>query len=96
MARTKKTARKICKAFIPNIESKKIEGQDSPRAVYWVNNRIALLYTFKYLYLVDVTQSFKKLKIIKDFTKLENDNQDDNLLALYSNNIREVSVFQKH
>ena len=93
MARTKKTARRVCKAYIPNIENKKIEGQDSPRIVFRVNNRIALLYTFKYLYLVDVTQSFKKLKIIKDFSKLTKEAKDKHLHDLNSNNISEVAVF---
>ena len=91
MARTKKTARRVCKAYIPNIENKKIE-QDLPTTVYRVNNRIALLYTFKYLYLVDVTQSFKKLKIIKDFSKLDKETKDGTLLSLNSNEIREVAV----
>jgi hypothetical protein len=92
MARTKKTARRVCKAYIPNIENKKIE-QDSPRTVYRVNNRIAILYTFEYLYLVDVTQSFKKLKILKDFSKLTKEAKDKHLHDLNSNNISEVAVF---
>ena len=55
MARTKKTARRVIKSFIPEIEIKKIDGQNSPYRIYRINNRIALLNTTKYLYLVDIS-----------------------------------------
>ncbi len=52
MARTKKTARR---SFIPEIEMKKIDGENSPYRIYRINNHIALLNTAKYLYLVDIS-----------------------------------------
>ena len=55
MALNNKTARIVIKSFIPEIEIKKIDGQNSPYRIYRINNRIALLNTTKYLYLVDIS-----------------------------------------
>ena len=55
MARTKKTARRVIESFIPEIEMKKIDGENSRYRIYRINNHIALLNTAKYLYLVDIS-----------------------------------------
>ncbi len=50
----------------------------------------------KYIYLVDVTQNFKKFKIIKDFTKIADNCPEGIILQYYSNNLKEFAVFSRH
>ncbi len=84
-----------CEEIVREIESYKIEGIQKPIKVFRVNNKIALCVTNKFIYLVDVTSEFKELKIIKQFSKM-NEKEVLEKLILVENLSYEFAVFSKH